>query len=198
MAQPDDADIRTDLPLYKKYRRTPTGGVSFETTRDIREIWSDDAVTFFLGCSFSFEEELQKAGIPLRHVDEALNVSMFTTERDTVPSPPFEGKLVVSMRPIPDGEVERANEISGRFPKAHGSPVASGPREVLGIHRSLAEPDFGDPVRIEPGETPVYWACGVTSQVAVEGALAAELDPLPWAITHAPGQMFVCDLLARV
>ena len=37
-------------------------------------------------------------------------------------------------------------------------------------------------------EVPVFWACGVTPQCALQGA------GLPLAITHAPGHMFVCDL----
>ena len=41
----------------------------------------------------------------------------------------------------------------------------------------------------EPGEVPVFWACGVTPQSAIEAA------KLPLAITHAPGHMFVCDIL---
>jgi uncharacterized protein YcsI (UPF0317 family) len=48
-------------------------------------------------------------------------------------------------------------------------------------------PDFGDPVSIEPGEVPVFWACGVTPQLALLYA-RCEL-----AITHSPGCMFVTD-----
>ena len=39
------------------------------------------------------------------------------------------------------------------------------------------------------GEVPVFWACGVTPQTAIEEAA------LPLAITHAPGYMFVTDIL---
>lgn len=48
--------------------------------------------------------------------------------------------------------------------------------------------DFGDPVPIRPGEVPVFWACGVTSHMAVMAAR------LPVVVTHAPGHMFVTDL----
>ena len=37
----------------------------------------------------------------------------------------------------------------------------------------------------------VFWACGVTSQLAIRHAQAS--GKLPFAITHAPGCMFVCD-----
>ena len=49
-------------------------------------------------------------------------------------------------------------------------------------------PDFGDAVRIEPGEVPVFWACGVTPQAAVMAS------GVPFAITHAPGHMFITDI----
>ncbi|TMA23054.1 MAG: DUF1445 domain-containing protein, partial [Deltaproteobacteria bacterium] len=52
----------------------------------------------------------------------------------------------------------------------------------------LSRPDYGDAVPIRAGEVPLFWACGVTPQ---EGLLAARL---PFAITHAPGHMFITDL----
>lgn len=39
-----------------------------------------------------------------------------------------------------------------------------------------------------PGELPVFWACGVTPQVAIEHA-RPEL-----CITHAPGSMLIADV----
>ena len=50
-------------------------------------------------------------------------------------------------------------------------------------------PDFGEPSTIGPGEIPVFWACGVTPQ-----AVAMAVKP-EFMITHAPGHMFVTDLL---
>lgn len=67
-----DLDIRTDLPLYRVWRN---GGM-IEETPDITEHWRDDLVAFVLGCSFSFEEALIEAGIPLRHLEEGTNVPM--------------------------------------------------------------------------------------------------------------------------
>ena len=37
-------------------------------------------------------------------------------------------------------------------------------------------------------EIPVFWACGVTPQTALENA------KLPFAITHSPGHMLVLDV----
>ena len=48
----------------------------------------------------------------------------------------------------------------------HGAPVHIGHPESLGI-LDVNKPDFGDASRIEAGEIPVFWACGVTPQAAV-------------------------------
>lgn len=60
------ADIRTDVPRYRIFRH----GVLDDTKGEIRDIWRDDFVTFLLGCSFTFEEALLKAKIPVRHIEE--------------------------------------------------------------------------------------------------------------------------------
>jgi uncharacterized protein YcsI (UPF0317 family) len=62
-----------------------------------------------------------------------------------------------------------------------------GDPEAIGI-KDVAKPDFGDAVKIKPGELPVFWACGVTPQAAVMAARP------PFAITHKPGHMFLTDL----
>ncbi|NNH32571.1 DUF1445 domain-containing protein, partial [Rhizobium sp. SEMIA 4085] len=97
------------------------------------------------------------------------------------------GTVVVSMRPIQASRVADAVTISGRFPAVHGAPIHVGTPEAIGI-KDLAAPEFGDPVRIEPGEVPVFWACGVTPQAAVMASR------VPFAITHAPGHMFITDI----
>ncbi len=177
------ADLRTDLPLYRVFRY----GVRQPDVTDLRGIWRDDLVAFLLGCSFTFEAALQQHGIPVRHLEHGKNVSMYITDRLCRPAPPFEGPLVVSMRPIPIALVSKAAAITRRFPLAHGAPVHVGDPHAIGI-TDLARPDFGDPVPIQAHETPVFWACGVTPQVA---AVNAKLELL---ITHAPGHMFVTDL----
>jgi uncharacterized protein YcsI (UPF0317 family) len=177
------ADLRTDLPRYRVYR---DGRLAAEPA-DVRDLWGDDLVAFLIGCSFSFEEALAAAGVPLRHVETCANVPMYRTNRPTVAAGRFHGPLVVSMRPIPASLVSLAVQITGRFERVHGAPVHVGAPEALGI-ADLSRPDFGDPVEIRPGELPVFWACGVTPQAA---ALASRL---PFCITHAPGHMFVTDL----
>lgn len=179
-----DADIRTDLPRYRVYR----DGVLTDELADIASLWRDDLVTFLLGCSFSFESALIDAGIPLRHVDEGINVAMYRSRIECVPAGVFHGPMVVSMRPIRATDIARSVEICARYPHVHGAPIHVGNPAGLGIV-DLARPDYGDAVAIEPGELPVFWACGVTPQAV---AVAAKL---PFCITHAPGRMFVADTL---
>ena len=70
----------------------------------------------------------------------------------------------------------------------HGAPVQVGEPERLGI-ADVAKPDYGDAVPIEPGEIPVFWACGVTPQSVI-----ATVKP-DFCITHYPGAMLVTDRL---
>ncbi len=180
-----DLDIRTDVPRYRIFRN---GEASDEVT-DVLDLWRDDLVTFALGCSFSFEESLLAEGLPVRHVAAGRNVPMYVTNRQTSVSGPFSGPLVVSLRAMPPEAAIRAIILSDRQALAHGAPVHVGDPAVLGI-RDVAAPEFGDPPVIEPGDILVFWACGVTPQMALRQAR------LPFAITHAPGHMLVCDVKA--
>lgn len=177
------ADIRTDVPLYRIYR----DGVLSGEVENILGEWRDDLVTFLLGCSFTFETAMMAAGLPLRHVEQHRNVSMYRTNIPTVPAGVFSGPMVVSMRPIPHNQVVRAVQVTSRFPGVHGAPVHIGDPQVIGI-RDLAHPDYGDAVDIYEGEVPVFWACGVTPQAA-----AVQSKP-SLMLTHSPGHMFVTDV----
>lgn len=178
-----DADLRTDLPRYRVYE----DGELVEEPHDIRHRWQEDLVAFLLGCSFTFERALVAAGIPVRHLECGCNVPMFRTNRTCRPAGPFHGPLVVTMRPIPGRLVARAVQITARYPSVHGAPVHIGDPSALGIE-DLGQPDYGDPVPVQAGDVPVFWACGVTPQAV---ALAARV---PLMITHAPGHMFITDM----
>lgn len=177
------ADIRTDVPGYRIYR----DGQFAEEVTDIREVWRDDLVSFLIGCSFSFEEALLEASIPLRHIELGRNVAMYRTNVQCAVAGRFHGPLVVSMRPIKQELVAKASAICAKFERVHGAPVHKGSPEQIGI-RDLQQPDYGDAVPVEAGEVPVFWACGVTPQAA------AVASGIPFCITHAPGKMFVSDL----
>lgn len=179
----DGIDIRFDLPSYRVFRH----GVLEREVSDIGELWQDDFVTFLIGCSFSFEGALLGAGLKVRHIELGCNVPMYRTDIDCIPSGRFSGKLVVSMRPFPPAQAIRAIEITARAPQVHGAPIHFGDSKAIGI-ADLAHPDFGDAVPVKEGEVPVFWACGVTPQVAL-----AQAKP-PIAITHSPGCMLITDV----
>lgn len=178
-----DIDIRRDLAGYRVWH---DGRLAAEVS-DVSDLWQDDMISFAIGCSFSFEAALIEAGIGLRHIDEGQNVSMYVTSIQTKPAGPFSGPMVVSMRPLKPEQVAEATRITAGAPNAHGAPVHAGDPAAIGIS-DIAKPDFGDVTRIEPGEVPVFWACGVTPQMALQAA------KLPLAITHRPGAMLVTDL----
>ena len=177
-----DADLRTDLPRYRVFH----DGVLVDEPTDIARYWRDDLVSFLLGCSFTFEWALSAAGLPVAHQAQGVNVPMYVTDRRCNPAGPFDGPLVVSMRPFPPDFIGQVVDITARFPAMHGTPVHIGDPAELGIG-DLSTPDFGDAVRIGADEVPVFWACGVTPQ-----AVAIEARP-SLAIFHAPGHMFITD-----
>jgi uncharacterized protein YcsI (UPF0317 family) len=177
------ANIATDIPGYRVYR----DGELVEERDDVSALWQPDFVSFLIGCSFSFESALIKAGVALRHVEQGRNVAMYRTNIACVPAGVFSGEMVVSMRPIKSRDVARVVQICERFTVAHGAPVHVGNAEAIGI-ADLQRPDYGDAVSIEEDEVPVFWACGVTPQ------WVAQRSRLPLCITHAPGRMFVTDL----
>jgi uncharacterized protein YcsI (UPF0317 family) len=177
------ADLRTDLPAYRIWRN----GELADEPREVTRYWRDDLVGFVIGCSFTFENALLAAGVPVRHIEQGVNVPMYRTSIPCRPAGRFAGPMVVSMRPLTPELAVKATRICGRFPRAHGAPVHFGAPDAIGI-RDIARPDFGDPVDVRPGEVPVFWACGVTPQ-----AVLMQARP-PFAITHKPGHMFLTDL----
>jgi len=181
-----DLDIRTDVAGYRLWRN----GALVDEPVDLLSLWRDDLVTFVIGCSFSFEQALIDAGIPLRHILEGRNVAMYRTNIATRPAGPFHGPMVVSMRPMKAADAIKAVQVTARMPTVHGAPVHLGDPSLIGI-ADLQRPDFGDPVAVKADEIPVFWACGVTPQSVVMEAKPA------FCITHAPGKMLVTDLLDR-
>lgn len=179
----DDLDIRTDIPSYKIFEQ----GKLQEEVTDIGNYWRDDLVSFVLGCSFSFEEALIADGLDIRNVSEGVNVPMYRTSIDCTSAGRFSSKMVVSMRPMVPADAIRAIQICTRFPAVHGAPIHFGDPDLIGI-ADINKPEFGDAVTIRINEVPVFWACGVTPQVAVEQAKP------PFCITHSPGCMLVTDM----
>jgi len=177
------SDLRTDVPKYRVYQK----GELTEEVFDIKNYWTDELVSFLLGCSFTFEQALIEAGISMRHIDEGRNVPMYKTNIQCESAGVFSGPMVVSMRPIKKEQVVRAIQITSRYPSVHGAPIHIDDPKGLGIEK-IDCPDFGESVTVKEGEVPVFWACGVTPQ------LAAAASRSPFMITHSPGHMFITDV----
>jgi uncharacterized protein YcsI (UPF0317 family) len=178
-----DIDIRHDVPAYNIYR----DGRLVDTMSDIARLWTGDMVAFALGCSFTFEHALIRAGMALWHVENDRTVPMFRSSIPCSPAGPFRSSMVVSMRAIAADRVVEATEISRCYPLAHGGPVHAGEPAAIGI-ADLARPDWGDPAPLPEGHVPMFWACGVTPQAAIAAAAP------PICITHRPGHMLITDI----
>lgn len=178
-----NADIATDIPKYRIYEN----GVLVKECTDVSDYWREDLVSFLIGCSFSFEAELEANGLPVRHIEENKNVPMFITNIDCERAGMFFGKMVVSMRPFTPSQAIKAANVTAAMPRVHGAPVHFGNPRKIGIN-DIGKPDFGDGVTIHENEIPVFWPCGVTPQAVVMSAKP------PFAITHAPGHMLITDV----
>ncbi len=121
--------MRIDVPRYRVYQR----GVLVEEPVDIVRWWRDDLVAFLLGCSLSFEAAMQRAGLPVRHLEAGCNVPMYRTNLPCVPSGAFRGPLVVTMRPLTPAQAIEAVVITSRYPQEHGTPIYFGDPKAIGI-----------------------------------------------------------------
>lgn len=173
------ADLRTDLPLYRVFRR----GVQGEDVQDIRRLWREDSVAFLFGSSLSFDAALERAGVP-----RSEDVWMYRTAIRTVPAGRFQGPLIVTMRLMTPSQAVIATQLTARFIYTHGAPVHIGDPGEIGV--DPGRPLWGRPLpRIPEGKTAVFWACGVTPQYAVQEAKPELM------IAHSPGHGFITDLL---
>ena len=126
-------DIRADVPRYTVYEH----GVLVDEPTDLAAWWRDDLVTFIVGCSFTFETALQDGGIPIAHIDQGVNVPMYTTTARSNSAGSLCGPMMISMRPIMPGQVADAVRISTRFLAVHGAPVHGRRLGAAGYHRPV-------------------------------------------------------------
>jgi len=180
----ENLDLRSDCPAYWVHRN----GQRAETVHDIHAYWRDDLVGVAIGCWFSMEGALMRAGVRLRHLELGIQGPLMRTNRQTVPVGLFGGPLVASMRPFACEQVATVRAVTARFPRLHGAPIHEGDPTALGIAK-FDQPDFGEPMQLLPGETPLFWGCGLTALSALERA------KIPFFVTHAAGAMLVTDLL---
>lgn len=179
----DDLDVRTDLPSYRVFRDGAVAG----DVPEIGGLWQDDFIAFAFGCSFSFEDALRREGVDLAYLDRGDAEALYLSTLETVPAGPFRGPVAVSMRPLRAAAAVRAVGVTSKYPGVHGAPVHVGRPEMIGVDLDRPLDTIGT-TNIAADELPVFWACGVTPQLAMSAAR------LPLAVTHTSAHMLVTDL----
>lgn len=178
-------DTRNGRPQFWKYELgTCTGSVtSLEESAEPLK----DMVTFVLSCSYTPEGVLEKAGLPCRTPAGGGLAGAYKT---TVPCAPIAGfgcPLVVTMQPVPQGQLGRLLQAACSLGQEQGCPMHIGAPELLGI-KDLSRPDYGEAVACQPGDVPVFWPSQLTCLEAVSGCKT------PLAFTSAPGCTVMTDL----
>src|SRR5262245_64555912 len=130
-------DLRTDLPAYRVWEN----GALVEEPTDISKHWRDDLVSFVIGCSFTFENALLAAGVPVRHIEQNVNVPMYRTSILCRPAARFSGRLVVSMRPLTPEQAVKATRVCSRFTREEGARVHLGDPSAIGTW-AISHTDF--------------------------------------------------------
>ncbi|KAL9968714.1 hypothetical protein ACROYT_G020833 [Oculina patagonica] len=181
-----DSDIRTDQTAYGIFET----GVFTKTVTDVLDIPFDDFVSFYLGCSHSFELALSSADLPVRHQQVDRSVPSYKTKIPCIPSGPFSGNVVASMRPMPRNLVQRAAEVTAVLDQVHGAPVHIGHPCWIGV-KDLLHPEYDDEPNIKEGDVCLFWGCGTTAMEALTSA------KLPLMISLSPNANccnFITDL----
>lgn len=169
-------DIRNELYSYRIWRH----GEHVDTRTDVRDLWRDDLVTFYLGCSLTFEHALTQAGV------QRGEGRVYTTDIPAIPVGDFATNMAVSMRAMDTPNAIRAIQVTSRFPATHGGPIHFGDPKQVGI-ADFAAPDFGTPPTLEEGQLPVFWACSATAVMAAQNARPELM------ITFNPPYMLITD-----
>ena len=160
-----EIDLRQDLGGYQVWQ----DGHLVAEPPDLLAHWQPDDVAFVLGCWFSQEAALAAAGIRMRHLELGIQGGLFRTDLATRPAGRFHGPVVVSARPFADADLHSVLRITADLPLGHGAPLHQGDPTGLGI-TDLAQPDFGEALPPLPGETMLYWGCGLTATEALRMA----------------------------
>ena len=113
--------------------------------------------------------------------------AIYRSTLESIPAGGFAGPLIVSMRPLQPADAIRAIEVTARYPLAHGSPVHIGKPAAIGVDPDRPMETLGR-VSVQDDELPLFWACGVTPQLAIRQA-APDL-----CITHRSAHMLVTDI----
>lgn len=148
--------FRTDIPCYTVRKN----GIRIAETPDLSRfepIW-DNFVTFYIGCSTTFDYALLSNGV---EIPNALNIPGYKTNIICSPVGPFQGvAMFVSMRTIAKHQLEKTFMISSQYPNYHGAPIHIGDPTRIGISG----------VQVPDGYVATFWACGMTVEDVISVA----------------------------
>lgn len=119
-----------------------------------KESWSN-MVTFYLGCSYTFEEALLAGGIKLQE----RKVPAYDTNIVLNQVGQFGGSMCISMRPIKKSKLAEAVRISAQYTKYHCAPVHIGNPARIGVP-DISSISAGALPTFEEDDVAVFWACG--------------------------------------
>ena len=215
------SDLRKDLPRYRVWR----DGVLAEECNDVTALVAGEQggatrwVSFLLGCSFSFEEALLSAGLPVRHLEqekEGAEAEASAAGGELVEQERERGGRVALARNPRNVPMYRTNLETAPAPPFGGPLVVSmrpmtPAQAVLAAEVTAAFPRVhGRPVfagdaaaiGIHDLAAPHYGDAVTIRAGEVPVLWACGVTPqaalararLPLAITHAPGCMLVTSL----
>lgn len=178
-----ESDIARDGTRYSIYEYGQLVG----DVESIDRYWRSDLVSFLLGTSYNFDSVLTYSGVNLRHIKEERLPPLYISNIPTVQSGVLGGPIVVSMRPIRRDQLVKTVKVTGLLADAHGAPVHFGDPSFIGI-KDIYKPDFGEPIKIEEDEVPVFWASSMTAQLSLNRA------KVEFMVTQPFGHQFITDL----
>ena len=126
-------------------------------------------VTFYFGCSFSFDHLLWASNVPVRHMMEKRDPPTYTSDIPFLPQGHFAGNMVVSLRTIPREFVQKVAEVCTPLDFAHGAPIHIGDPKIIGIEDFL-HPPFGDGPVVCEDDVFIFWGCGISATEVVTSA----------------------------
>ena len=126
-------------------------------------------VTFYFGCSYSFDHLLVAARVPIRHMIENRDSPVYITKITLQPQGSFSGNMTVTMRQIPREFVQKVAEVCTPLEFAHGAPIHIGAPTIIGIE-DFQHPATGDAPAVTEHDVPVFWGCGISATDAIVSA----------------------------
>lgn len=111
----------------------------------------EDMVSFYIGCSTSFEAALRDRGIMSNDFGFSTPHSLHLSNVALKQVGSIDGPMMITMRPIKKVQLLETFLVTSQYPDAHGAPIHMGNPALMGVK---------DAPTIKDDEVPVFWGCG--------------------------------------